>query len=144
MINLEEMVDLDLLQCLVYGEARGESLTGKVAVAWVAKNRVSSGGWWGSTWKEVILKPYQFSCFLRGDHNLERIEDAWEVRWSDVWMRESRLAAYGVLEGWVRDPTKGADHYHAYYVSPSWQDLSKKTCKIGNHHFYALGKGGDG
>ena len=36
--------DLDALTRVVYGEARGESDEGKIAVAWVVKNRCAKSG----------------------------------------------------------------------------------------------------
>ena len=44
---------LDLLARTVWGEARGECFRGKLAVAWVARNRAEHPRWWGDR-KSVV------------------------------------------------------------------------------------------
>lgn len=61
--------DIDILARTIYGEARGEPWEGKIAVAWVVRNRAERGGWWGDTIREVCLKPWQFSCWNETDPN---------------------------------------------------------------------------
>lgn len=42
--------DRDILARTLWGEARGESLAGQIAVAWTIRNRVNEGkaaSWWG-------------------------------------------------------------------------------------------------
>ena len=42
--------DRDILARSLWGEARGESLAGQIAVAWTIRNRVNDGktkSWWG-------------------------------------------------------------------------------------------------
>jgi len=132
--------DLQLLSLLVYGEARGESLDGKAGVAWVAINRKNRGGWFGNSLKQVILKPYQFSCFLPGDPNfnillniLENFDDRIE---SDPVFRECYYIAKGVMDGWIRDVTYGALYYHSKTISPGWANAYSRKAEIGNHVFY--------
>lgn len=36
------------------------------------------------------------------------------------------------------DPSEGATHYHADYVSPQWRKTYQKTTKIGAHIFYKI------
>ena len=62
-LTLNLLDDFLLLSTLIYGEAVGESYQGKIAVAWVVRNRVKANSWWGSSWKAVMLKAKQFSCF---------------------------------------------------------------------------------
>ena len=116
----------------VYGEARGETLDGKIAVAWTVRNRVERPRWWGRTYNEVCLKPKQFSCW--DDHNrLEMMEaDA-----ADPLFADCLYAALGAITGHIADPTCGATHYHASNVSPPWADGQTCTCIIGHHVFYA-------
>ena len=52
--------DLMIMAKTIWGEARGESHNGQVAVAWVIRNRAERGGWWGNTIREVCLKDQQF------------------------------------------------------------------------------------
>lgn len=53
--------DLYLLAAIVYAEAGNQSYEGQLAVASVVMNRVASGKW-GSTIKDVIYAPNQFSA----------------------------------------------------------------------------------
>lgn len=42
--------DREILARTLWGEARGESLSGQIAVAWTIRNRVNDGkdkSWWG-------------------------------------------------------------------------------------------------
>ena len=66
------LVDIDTLARTIYGEARGESRQGKIAVACVILNRVKRKKMCG--WREIngykvatvaatCLKPWQFSCW---------------------------------------------------------------------------------
>ena len=132
--------ELELLSLLVYGEARGESLDGKAGVAWVAINRSKKKGWFGDTLKEVILKPYQFSCFLPDDPNfaiLKEIHQRYEeFLENDVVFRECYYIAKGVFEGWIRDLTDGALYYHSRAISPRWSNAYSRKAEIGNHIFY--------
>jgi len=135
----EGLDELTLLATLVAGEARGEPYEGKVAVAWVARNRVLSGQdlWFGRGWHGVILKPWQFSCFNAKDPNRLKLANPYRGFGEQVW-RACYRAAAGVYFGFEGDPTHGADHYHTEAVDPSWKDPDKETCKISRHIFYKL------
>lgn len=75
--------DVYMLAQLIYGEARGESTKGKLAVANVVMNRVLSRGFPGNTIEAVIKAPNQFtgysssirpnsSCFSAAKQVLEK------------------------------------------------------------------------
>ena len=38
--------------------------------------------------------------------------------------------------GWAKQLTDGADHYHADYIDPFWNDSMVLITTIGNHKFY--------
>ncbi len=132
---------------LCYGEARGESDSGKAAAIWVALNRAAHPRWWGGPdLHSVILKPFQFSAFNPNDANYAYVvdpfrnrNDANEAAWRDCY----RIAGQ-ILDGELPDPTGGADHYHAVGASPSWADAAKITTQIGQHIFYCLELCADG
>ena len=131
--------DTALLAALIYGEARGETLVGKLAVACVVRNRVQYPRWWGDSWKSVISKKAQFSCMTPGDRNYDDVVRALEGKFgNEISYRECRWAAVGAVEGWYKDITKGANHYHAKYVSPAWAKGRKPLLQIGPHLFYKL------
>jgi len=131
---------IDTLARTIWGEARGETLQGKEAVANVILNRVKHAQrrgkfWWGNTLEEVCLKPYQFSCWNKNDLNYSKIISVKEddPQFS-VCLRIARRALNGVLA----DHTNGADHYHADSIMPSWADSRVPTIIIGRHLFYRL------
>ncbi len=115
----------------VYGEARGETLDGKIAVAWTVRNRVERPRWWGKTYNEVCLKPRQFSCW--DDHNrLEMMEaDA-----ADPVFADCLYAALGAITGHIADPTDASTHYHASSIHPGWARGHTSVATIGGHIFY--------
>jgi spore germination cell wall hydrolase CwlJ-like protein len=125
---------LSLLQCLIFGEAEGEPVEGKIAVANVVRNRVLSPvTWWGETWKTVCLSPYQFSCFGERDDAIEEAYSDWHA---NKIMRECRWVAAGIINGDIQDNTFGATNYHAIYVEPEWAKSLKLTARICRHLFY--------
>ena len=113
--------DQYLLARLVYAEARGESYKGKVAVAAVALNRVSSAAF-PNTISGVIYQKGAFESVSNGSINLSPDSD-------------SLRAAKEAMNGW--DPTGGCLYfYNARTVSTgSW--ILSRTVKtvIGNHSF---------
>ena len=129
----------DILARTIYGEARGESVRGKEAVAAVVMNRVrrarEAGGtyWWGGTVEAVCQRPWQFSCWNAGDPNrvkIEAVDDGNRV------FQTCRRIARRALAGTLGDPTEGATHYHAKSVNPPWARGRAPSAEIGHHLFY--------
>ena len=112
--------DVDVLARTIYGEARGETVRGKEAVACVIMNRVRRGQerggyWWGASVEKVCLKPWQFSCWNENDPNREKIQQVEPGRRVfDTCLRIARRAVSGCVE----DPTRGAPQYHTLHVTP--------------------------
>lgn len=135
-----KLTDARLMALCIYGEARSESLAGKIAVAHTVMNRVMLPKWWGKTIQEVILKPKQFSCFNEGDKNrlsLKAIAADWDKAFQrNRILRECYYVAEGVIEGDLRDNTDGATHYHTTGCDPAWDDAMTLTDTIGNHEFF--------
>lgn len=132
----ESLTDTELLARCIWGEARGEDLRGKVAVACVVLNRVANGiGWDGTDIKSVILNPHQFSCFNPADPNFQRIR-APQMS-GDQW-RECLYVARAALDGLCVDLTRGATHYYADWlpIPPKWAAEMRLTVRIGRHLFY--------
>jgi N-acetylmuramoyl-L-alanine amidase len=134
--------DTDTLARTIWGEARGESLAGKEAVANVVMNRVEQAQkrgemWWGNSITEVCLKKYQFSCWLENDPNYFKLR---AVGSDDPNFATCLRIARRAVQGTLNDNTNGADHYHASYVAPKWADRCTPVAEIGNHLFYKLEK----
>ena len=112
--------DLNLLSRLVYGEARGESYTGQVAVAAVVLNRVRNSSF-PNTVSGVIYQRGAFDVVSDGQINLTPNSTAIK-------------AAQDALNGW--DPSYGA----IYYFNPNtatnaWIWSRPETVTIGKHRF---------
>lgn len=127
--------DIDIMARTVWGESRGESLAGKIAVAWVIKNRADNPGWWGDSIAGVCRQPWQFSCWNANDPNRAKLIG---VTPQDEMFRECLMVVAGVLSRNFPDPTFGANHYHAKGVSPAWAHGRAPTARIHNHVFYRL------
>ena len=132
--------DRDIFARTLWGEVRGESHAGKIAVAWVIRNRMEidlgndgKPDWWGEGIAGVCKKQGQFSCWNKGDVNLPKLR---AVTIADPAFRECMAVVDEVLAGRVPDPTKGSTHYHTTAVRPSWIKGVKPVVKIGAHLFY--------
>lgn len=112
--------DLNLLAHLIYGEARGESYTGQVAVGAVVMNRIKSSSF-PNTVSGVIYQPYAFTAVSDGQINLTPNSTAIE-------------AAKAAMNGY--DPTGGAIYYYNPSTATSaWIYSRKTTVTIGRHVF---------
>lgn len=112
--------DIDCLARTVYGEARGESFEGQVAVAAVVLNRVESGRF-GNGIREVIFQPGAFTAVRDGQYYLQPNAASYE-------------AARAALNGW--DPTNGAVYYWNPVTATSrWVRTRTVINTIGNHVF---------
>jgi len=142
-----------LLTLTVLGEARGEPTEGKEAVAHVVVNRTRRHG---KSVAEVVLAPWQFSCWNAEDPNklflTEVIAKAGQNVplgvWASCW-----VAAIHALSGQSADPTQGATHYCTNSLwgaddldrRPRWfskqeQEVGRtiETARIGDHVFAAV------
>jgi N-acetylmuramoyl-L-alanine amidase len=112
--------DVQLLAKLIYGEARGESYVGQVAVGAVVMNRIKSASF-PNTMSGVIYQSYAFTAVADGQINLT--PDA-----------TAKKAAQDAMNGW--DPTYGALYYYNPATATSgWIFSRQTTVVIGNHVF---------
>lgn len=134
------MTELEIFAKTLFGEARGETLSGIEAVANVILNRVRHAEkigsyWWGKTIEEVCLKPFQFSCWNKNDPNHALLmEDLKDNKIYQICERVAKRA----IKGFLPDNTKGATHYHTTAVNPSWARCAVPCAEVGHHLFYAL------
>ena len=115
------------LQCMagaIYFEAKGEPLSGQLAVAEVILNRTKSGRFPKSVCS-VVTQRGQFS-FVRGG----RIP---AISLNKQYRTAVAVARVALADAWD-SPASGAMYFHARRVSPSWNRV--QVAAIGNHVFY--------
>lgn len=125
--------EMDILIACLRGEAEAESVVGKMAVACVIRNRVCDHRW-PNTFKEVCLQRNQFSCFNPEFFRPEILKP----QFNNIYWRECKFVAHGVINDYFRDITRGANLYWNPDIieRPPW-DWSKIEMldKIGHHQF---------
>jgi cell wall hydrolase len=136
MISKDELM---LLKWTVFLEAEGEPFEGKIAVAYVIRNRASA---WQQSIYQVCWQKWQFSCWNEDERirRIKRLENA------DVsLMKDCEAAAEAAAIGAWPDPTHGATHYLNEPLTrkirgdgtlPEWVAKMTHTAKIGQHDFY--------
>lgn len=134
-----EHAQVKCLATMIYGEARGESLTGKIAVAYTAVNRATK-----RSVCQVVLAKKQYSIFndnpaLRAAALSVRLEPMQSNSIDKRSWAQSMKVAHLVIKRQVSDPTYGATHYVAYQSLthiPKWTKIFNTVVKIGNHTFF--------
>jgi len=127
-VTITHEIDNSEVECLarnIYFEARNQPIKGQEAVAHVTLNRLKSGKHGNSICK-VVYQPHAFSWTLNSRSKMNEIK-------AETLARE---IAFNTLLGNTKDPTHGATHYHATYVTPYWSKKLEKKVKISSHIFY--------
>lgn len=142
-LSADEWISSEI-ECLaknIYFEARGESWSGKIAVANVTLNRVRSAKFPDSVcgvvtqaktyrnWKGNVVprrNQCQFSWFCDGKADNP----------SDISTYRDCLRVAEVVYNGYRDLTYGSLFYHNDKVNPYWASSMMKVTSIGAHHFY--------
>ncbi len=114
--------DVTLLARLIYGEARGESYTGQIAVGAVVMNRLKSSAF-PNTLSGVIYQPYAFTAVNDGQINLTPNDQAYR-------------AAKEAMNGY--DPSYGALYYYNPVTATSSWIFSRKTTVVIGRHVFAI------
>jgi N-acetylmuramoyl-L-alanine amidase len=134
--------DLDLAIRTVDGEARGESVAGQAAVAWVIRNRLEwAHAWWGTSPSKVAEAKYQFSCWNGGtDTNYITNLSPLSEEYADI-----ACVVKAVFAGASPDPTGGATTYKVTGTKASWDAAvaGRAPRVIGRHSFWRLSPYGE-
>ena len=115
------------MRCLagaIYFEAKGEPLSGQLAVAEVILNRTKSGNFPKSVCS-VVTQRGQFS-FVRGGH-VPSVPSNRQYRTAIA------VARVALADSWD-SPASNAMYFHARQVTPGWH--RQQVASIGNHIFY--------
>src|SRR3990167_1685491 len=129
MITLEDVL---VFARTLYGEVRGESHEGRLAVAHVILNRLKKKHRKESTLIGVCTEPYQFSAWNENDPNRDKLQG---IQVNDATFRECLIVALLALND-KYDPTEGAQFYHTNSIRPDWAKGKEPVVVIGNHSFY--------
>jgi N-acetylmuramoyl-L-alanine amidase len=127
--------DLTCLALNVYHEARGEPAAGRYAVAEVTMNRVASPYYPKTVCDVVYQKEWDYlrrryvSAFSWTEFDSMPHPDG--EPWQEAWN-----AAEDVYFGRRAPTLRGALHYHATYIKPSWARTKRPVARIGRHIFY--------
>jgi N-acetylmuramoyl-L-alanine amidase len=112
--------EIEMMAHVVYGESRGESYQGQVAVAAVILNRVESDEF-PDTVYDVIFQQNAFTAVNDGQYNLQPDSQAYH-------------AVKDALLGW--DPSYGSVYYYnPQLATDQWIFSRTVTNQIGNHYF---------
>lgn len=112
--------EIETMAHVVYGESRGESYQGQVAVAAVILNRVDSSDF-PDTVHDVVFQRNAFTAVNDGQFNLRPNDTAYH-------------AVKDALLGW--DPSYGSVYYYnPKLATDQWIFTRTVTKQIGNHHF---------
>ena len=118
------------MRCLagaVYFEARGEPLSGQLAVAEVIINRKASSQF-PASYCGVVYQRSQFS-FIKGG-KMPRIREG-----TKAWEQAVAIAQIAHHDHWDSEATD-ALFFHANYVKPSWAKRRVAAATINRHIFY--------
>jgi len=153
-------IDVDQMHCLaknIYFEARGESRTGKIAVANVTLNRVDDprfpnticnvvhqavySTWWKENHNRLVpvKNRCQFTWYCDGKSDSLFLTDEYGniIKANMYAWHESIELAKLAIEGRLQDVTNGATHYfNPRLADPYWQHAFVQTAQIDNHTFF--------
>ena len=122
--------ELFIVALTILGEARGETFEGMAGVASVIQTRTIERK---QTPSQVCLSPKQFSFWNGG------VSEATKKKLLATPQGKNALyLADLVVHKQMPDIVKGANHYHAFSVSPKWAKDTKLVAVIQHHKFYKL------
>jgi N-acetylmuramoyl-L-alanine amidase len=136
-VNFNEN-DVVITAKTIFGEARGESVAGQHAVAWVIRNRAAHAHqhrhFGDGSPASACLAKYQFSCWNANDPNSRLLRS--------MTAGDKRLQPFIAIARAVfasdDDPTKGATYYYVRSIkTPAWAIGQKPVASIGHHLFFA-------
>jgi hypothetical protein len=143
-MNEARVTDRDYLALTVYGEARGETFQGRLAVACVLRNRLRSGRW-GTNYTEVCTARKQFSCWNLTDPNrallMHLSVKAAAGRPIPAVLRECYVLADVFMADDMIRMVGNATHYYApaamvpKHRVPTWA-VGEPLARIGGHLFF--------
>ncbi len=143
--QLFDLSPIEILGLTIIGEARGESITGQIAVGCVIRNRVRTHN---KTYNEICLAPYQFSCWLETDPNrylLERLAQKLinNNQLDEPIHRQCMFISSGIVNGDIIDIVHGSNYYMTKDLfssgkRPRWADKVYNAQTIDHQIFFNI------
>lgn len=107
--------ELIYLAKTIYGEARNQNHSTKVAVGWTIRTRVERRFHGATTYSTVVTAPWQYDAWMQSDPNYREVQHPSNpAAWADS-LAAAREVFYGDASS---NPVPGATHYY----SPHAQD----------------------
>lgn len=139
---MTRLSDRDIVALTLWGEARGEHVEGRIAVACVLQNRLATLKW-GSTYEAVCRAPYQFSCWNASDPNQPTLlamaaQLMKGATLSDRRFKECQWIADGLLTDALQPRVGFATHYYSTSLktAPTWAATGTFVEQVGRHRFF--------
>lgn len=142
---IESLLPDEVLALTLWGEARGESISGQVAIANVIINRFYKNMKKYKTIKDVCLEPFQFSCWNKDDPNYSKLMELADGiishKINDASLKQCIAVSRCIIRDEFLDNTKKAVNYMTTSLfnspnKPSWARNAKNIIIIGNHTFF--------
>ena len=95
---------------------------------------------YGKTLKDVILSPYQYSCFNNGTKSSKFLKNPLKHDAKEFFI--SLIIAEGILHGKYKDPTNGATHYYnpSLVNKPTWVNSLTKVNGLNDNYYHLFFK----
>jgi N-acetylmuramoyl-L-alanine amidase len=148
---IASLSDRNVIACTLFGEARGESPQGRIAVANVIGNRAKGRkGPWSAALRAVCLQPYQFSCWTPagGKGNYQTvIAAARHLSRQELvgpLMRDCLAIADALIAKGLPSLVGNATHYYSPAAMipkdsvPKWARGVEPVAEIGGSKFYEV------
>lgn len=139
MTDIKNLTDAEAVALTIWGEARSEGLEGMVAVGAVILNRVNDPQQrYGTGWKGVCLKKWQFSCWWTKDENGRAVEEMSGASETERIQNYSYALAKSIADGLLA--AGRAQHYMTAALfeqaAPGWAKNQIPDTALGGHLFF--------
>ncbi|MHB1947598.1 MAG: cell wall hydrolase [Gammaproteobacteria bacterium] len=129
------MLDHLYFALTVYGEARGENTASKQAIAWIIQNRFDKSS--ESSYQKVVHRKTQFSCWMKGDKNYEKLRRPGEASAADKksWEEIKKIIEEVRNAPKNKNPIPGVYNYFSGKPKKKWETHYFDLPGVKHFHF---------